>query len=350
LIFVFLAQCSTDAAGAESAKPAEVVIVLEPTNATPAARRSLSRIRDELAVDRYRVTLADARTDTATGTLFEYAANEPEGSVLLALFGDPDSGQAELWVVARARRGLAVRQAAVTSEDPQRMPALLSARALELVRATSLELSFASETDAETRAPPQVVAVPPSRTTATGLCPPPAAKDSVLPAFDFEMGLALLSSVEGPGAAMMPVGRLRWYFSGSVYGRVSLLGLGTHPRVDTDYGWATVSQSVGLIELGATFRRDTTLRPSVSVGAGALHVSVVGVGNPPYEGRDPAQWSAALDGGVGVAFGVTRTVALATEVHALVAIPHPTLNFVDAEEATIGFPSFLLTAAVQFAP
>ena len=104
------------------------------------------------------------------------------------------------------------------------------------------------------------------------------------------------------------------------------------------------------IELGATFHRDSSLRPNVSVGAGALHVSVLGVGNPPYEGRDPARWSAALDGGLGMAFAVTRTVALATEVHALVAIPHPTLNFVGTEEATIGFPSFLLTAAVQLAP
>jgi hypothetical protein len=294
--------------------------------------------------------MADARTATATGTVLEYAASDPDGSVLLALFGDPDSGQAELWVVARGRRGLAVRRAAVATEDSERMPALLSARALELVRATSLELSFAGETAAEPGPPPEV-SVPPPRATATRPDPPRSAADSSLPAaFDFDMGLALLSSVDGPGPAILPMGRLRWHFAGSFYGRVSLFGLGTEPRVDTSYGWATVSQSVGLIELGATFRRDRSLRPSVSVGAGALHASVVGVGNPPYQGQDPARWSAALDGGLGIAFAVTRTMALATEVHALVAIPHPTLYFVDTDEATIGFPSFLLTAAVQFAP
>jgi hypothetical protein len=350
LIALLLAHCSADAAAAEPAKTAELVIVVEPANATPAALRSLARIRDELAADKYRVTMADARTATATGTILEYAASEPDDGVLLALFGDPDSGQAELWVVARARRGLAVRRAAVSTEDPERMPALLSARALELVRATSLELSFGSETATETEPLPDVP-VPPPRTAATRLDPPRAAADSsVEAAFDFDMGLALLSSVDGPGPAILPVGRLRWHFSGSFYGRVSVLGIGTHPRVDTSYGWATVSQSVGLIELGATFRRDTSLRPSVSVGAGALHVSVVGVGNPPYEGRDPARFSAALDGGLGMAFALTRAMALATEVHALVAIPHPTLYFVATDEVTIGFPSFLLTAAVQFAP
>lgn len=348
---MFLLHCSEDAAGAESAKPAELVIVLEPDNATPAALRSLTRIRDELAADSYRVTMADARTATAMGTIVEYAGSEPDGSVLLlALFGDPDSGQAELWVVARAPRGLAVRRAAVATEDPERMPALLSARALELVRATSLELSFGGETAAHAGLPPGVP-VPPSRTTAARPDPPRAAADSSVPAaFDFDMGLALLSSVDGPGPAILPLGRMRWHFADSFYGRMSLFGLGTHPRVDTSYGWATVSQTVGLIELGATFGRDRRLRPSVSLGAGALHVSVVGVGNPPYEGRDPARWSAALDGGLGIAFAVTPTVALATEVHALVAIPHPTVNMVDTDQATIGFPSFLLTAAVQFAP
>jgi hypothetical protein len=310
----------------------------------------LARIRDELAADKYRVTLADAGTATASGTLLEYAASEPDGSVLLALFGDPDSGQAELWVVARARRGLAVRQAAVATEDPERMPVLLSARALELVRATSLELSLGSETAAETRPPPDVPVSPSPRPT-TQVDSPRTQAGSSLPAiFDFDMGLALMSSVDGPGPAVLPMGRLRWHFWRSFNGRVSLFGLGTQPRVDTSSGWATVSQSIGLIELGATFHRDRTLRPSVSVGAGALHVSVLGVGNPPYEGRDPAHWSAALDGGLGIAFALTRTVALAAEVHALVAIPHPTQNFVEMDEATIGFPSLLFTAAVQVAP
>jgi hypothetical protein len=230
------------------------------------------------------------------------------------------------------------------------MPALLSARALELVRATSLELSFDTETKPDI-APPRAAPVPvPTKTAPRADLPRQAANGIAPSAFDFDMGLAILSSVDGPGPALLAVGRLRWYFASPFYGRVSLMGLGTESRVETAYGWAMVSQSLGLIELGAVFRRGESFRPNLSIGAGALDVSVTGVGEPPYEGRDPSRWSAVIDGGVGFAFALTPAVALTSELHALLAIPHPTVNFADTRGASIGFPSFLLSAAVQVAP
>ena len=65
-----------------------------------------------------------------------------ESGTVLVVFGDPETGQAELCVVRRAARRTAVRRATVVVDDPERMPEALAARALELLRATALELSI----------------------------------------------------------------------------------------------------------------------------------------------------------------------------------------------------------------
>ena len=88
----------------------------------------------------------------------------------------------------------------------------------------------------------------------------------------------------------------------------------------------------------------------MSLGAGVLHVAVVGTGAAPYEGREPQQWSAAFDGGLGVAFALGSRAALVTEIHALMASPHPVVRFVDTRAATIGYPSMIVSLALRVAP
>jgi hypothetical protein len=342
---------SSAALAASESEPAdELVIVLQPSSASPAVCRSLSRIRDELSADRFRVVVPDASVAAEPGSA-ESALGAPEGSTIVALFGDPDSGQSELWVVARAGRRWAARRAWVAAEDPQRMPELLSARALELVRATALELSLRPEAVTEVRRSPEVQKLPAPGPTVAPADPFPAAGNAFGPSiFDIDLGIGVLHSVAGPPPAVVPIGRIRLHFARLLYGRASFAGLGSRPRVETMYGAASLSQTIGMIELGAVFRRDKRIRPSVSVGAGVLHVIVDGNGNPPYEGREPAHWSAAFDAGLGVAFAIGSHVALATELHAIVANPHPTIRFIDLEPATIGFPALMLTLAIQVAP
>ena len=79
-------------------------------------------------------------------------------------------------------------------------------------------------------------------------------------------------------------------------------------------------------------------------------MAVAGTGAAPYEGREPQRWSAAFDGGVGVAFAVGSHAAFVTELHALVASPHPVVRFVDARAATIGYPSVIVSLALRVTP
>jgi len=74
------------------------------------------------------------------------------------------------------------------------------------------------------------------------------------------------------------------------------------------------------------------------------------MGTGPYEGRAPQRWSAAFDGGVGVALVRRSRAALVTELHARVAAPHPVVRFADTRAATIGYPSVIVTVSLQVAP
>ena len=314
---------------AEATPATETVILLQPSGASPAVHRSLARIRDELSADRFRVVVADSSTLSDPGAVIENAARDADAGATVALFGDPDAGQVELCVVQRAARRTAVRRAS----------------ALELLRATSLELSIENERAPRREEQPEIRhdAASPASSSAR-----PSASETVVA---IDLGVGTWASIDGPPPAVAPVGRFALRLSNWTWVRITAAGLGTRPRVETAaYGSATLAQSVALAEAMAVFRGDKRLRLFVSVGAGALNVAVSGTGAAPYEGRAPQRWSAAFDGGVGVAFAVRSRAALVTELHALVATPHPVVRFADTRAATIGYPSVILTLAIQVAP
>jgi len=339
------ALAASSGAAAEVALDAGPVIVLQPTTASSALRRSLARIRNELSADQFQVILADSGAAVDPAAIIESAGEEPMGGAVLAVFGDPETGVAELCVVQRAGRRVAVRRATVTVDDPERMPEALSARALELLRASALELAIGGETARPRRAPPE-----PNRVVEAAARPAAPVAPAEDGAVAVEMGLGILHSIDGPPPAVIPVGRTRVHVWSWLAARATVAGLGTRPRVDSRYGSATVSQSLALLELAGAFRSGKRVRLAASLGAGAVHVSVAGVGAGRYEGRDSQRWSAAFGGGLGVAFAIGSRAALTTEIQAMVASPHPIVRFVDAAVATVGYPSFLLTATLQVMP
>ena len=323
------------AASADTPAESESVILLRPTDASSGASRSLARIRDELLADRLQVIVADSPTKGGPGSVMTHAVRHPGSGTTVVLFGDPETGRAELCVVRRSGERVAIRRAVVV-EDPERMPEILSARTLELMRATALELSI------EIQRAPRAQQPPPTAPANVQAAPSPESS-----AVAVDLGLGILHSIEGPPPAVMPTGRIRLRLTTRLHARVSVTGLGSRPRVETTYGFATLAQNLVLFELVAVFRGDKRVRPILGLGAGALNVSVMGAGASPYESREPQHWSAAFDAGVGASFAIHRRAALATEMHALLAAPHPFVRFLDMTAGTIGYPSLLLTLTLQ---
>lgn len=324
---------------------AGVVLLLQPTVASPATRQSISRIRDELLADRFQVVVVDSTLAGEPGAILERAANDFDAEAMLTMFGEPETGQAELWVIERSQGRVAIRRAMVEIAEPERMPEVLSTRALELLRATALELSIGT-TRGTTRAlqprqTPDVVA-------ASQPEPTPASPPSPEPGFlMIDAGIAMFRSLNGPPLATTFMARVQLRLNDWLMTRLSLAGLGSCPRIETVYGSAEVCQTLALVELGSVFRRGKRLRPTVSVGAGLLDVSMAGVGKPPYEGKKERQQSAVFDAGVGSAFVLGSRVALTAEAHMFLASPHPEVRFFAMRSATIGYPAFVFLLALQ---
>jgi hypothetical protein len=343
-LVLLLALCSAPAL-AERSRPVELVILLQPTAASPATRRGMARIQDELSADGFKAILVDANFADGLSSVIEDVARAHGSDTMLTMFGDPEAGQTELWVIRRSGRRVAIRRALVPVDEIERMPEVLSGRALELLRAIALELSVAPDAWADVRTSSAeggaALRHPGSETLS------PLGQGS---AFAIDVGLAVSYNLPGLPPAIAPLARARLRLSKSLAGRVSASGLGSRPRTQTTNGSAEVSQALGLVEVQTVFRSDRRARPVFSIGAGVLNVGVVGQGKPPYEGRERRQWSAALDVGVGVAFTLRPRIALTTELHAFVATPHPVVRFLDVETATIGYPGLMLLLALEVEP
>ena len=79
----------------------------------------------------------------------------------------------------------------------------------------------------------------------------------------------------------------------------------------------------------------------LTIGAGALRVESNGEGISPYQGVEETRWVAALDAGGGVLATFGAYFSATFELHALLALPHPTVRFDGVDRATIGFPAIL---------
>lgn len=330
-------------ASAEPQRGTETIILLQPTSASLELRRSLARIRDELSADRYRVISADSGTTDEPGAIIESTGSSAEPSTVLAVFGDPATGQGELCVIQRSSGRTAVRRATVVVDAPERMPEALASKALELLRATALELSLTLDRTAQAQPPPEPRSIAPGAPSPTQVTP----DESIV---SVDMGLGIWKSVEGPPPALTPVGRLGFRLTEWSLMRLSLAGLGSRPVVHSEYGTATISQSMALVEFAVVPQLDHRIVPLLSIGAGVLNVAVTGSGVAPWEGVASRQWSTTFDGGAGIAVAIGSHTSLATELHALLASPHPVVRFADTRAATIGEPSLMFSITLRVVP
>jgi hypothetical protein len=311
-----------------------LVVLLEPSVATPGERRCLTRIREELLAGGFEVALVDPGPG-ADPISIAGAVQRQRGSVAtIALLGDPELGPSELWILDRVGGQAEVRRIAAPTDDPAHVPEVLAIRTIELLRASALKLLV------ESSQPPRVEAAAPMPVIAPSSPPPAPAPTPVL---RLEVGLALWQSLGGPGPAALPTARLRLTLPAPLFVRLTLAGLGSRPRVTTAQGSAEVEQDLALVEIGVAFRRQRRSSPFVSVGGGALRVGSTGDGIYPYRGIDDSRWAGLVAGGVGLVVALGGRAAMAFEVQAALAAPHPVVQFSGAGAATIGRPALLAT-------
>jgi hypothetical protein len=318
------ALAATAAATAWAAgAPSGQIVVLEPVGSSQMARHCLTRIREELTASGFEVSSVDPGPRRDPVSLARSMEAQAGTVAVIALAGDPGQPGAELWILDRVGATPEVRRVPASSDDAERLPEVLAIRTSEVLKASALKLLV--EASATASAPAAVRATP-----AAGP-----------PAFGLEAGISVLESVGGPGFAALPLARARVRIGDSLSARLTIAALGSRPRVGALAGSASVAQSFGLAELALALRHGRRVRPVLTLGAGALRVESNGDGISPYQGVEESRWVAALDAGAGVLATFGAYFSATFELHALLALPHPTIRFDGVDHATIGFPAIL---------
>jgi len=319
------------------------VVLLQPATASPGARRCLTLIREELVGGGFEVETVDPGPAKDPFSLADSMQAQPRAVATIGLVGDPEVGRAEIWILDRTGDKTEVRRLPAPSENPERVGEVLAVRTIEVLRASALKLLVerSRPAPAPAPAPPE----PPRPAPFPTKCPP----DGAVPnrrVVALETGVSLLVSSTKLEPAVVPVARLRVGAAGPLVARLTLAGLGTRSRLETSRGTATVDQELGLVELGAAFRRERLLSPVVTLGGGVLHVRTDAQGVGPYVGRRDARWSALFGIGAGLVGAFGRQLAVALQAHLMLAAPYPVVRFAGLDAAQLARPTVWLTVTL----
>lgn len=317
-----------------------MVVLLRPVPTEALLAESIVRIKSELLAGDFEVTVADTPASELVPDariLKRLAARTKPPSATLAIFGDLDEGNAELWVVDRITSRSVIHRVQVETSSDRPISEVLAIRAQELLRATLVEVSVE-----ETRPQPPELEPP-----AVVAKQPAAEATSTLPwQFGIEAGGSVFGGTGGFGTAGAPVVRVRFAVDETFWLRLGALGFGTEPRLRAGYASASISQTLVLLEGSARFRTRSRVQPSVSLGMGSEYVAVDGAAEFPYHGRADGRWYFAADVGAGVAMRLSSHWEAQLEGHVFVALPRPEVRFAGNTFAQAGLPTFLATLTV----
>jgi len=336
--------------GIDSLARAATVVLVRSPKPTAVAAEATVRLRGELVAAGFDVRVIDPPLGADVRASLEEAATAPDVEAVVAILGGDSGGgggggdlpeeSAELWVIDRVTGKTVVRRVSKQAQAHHGAE-VLSIRALELLRASFLEVALAAG-----RAPKVVQQAPPTEVTRwTDAAIADAAVRRLRPTWAIEAGACVLGSLEGLAPSVMPVARIQRAFGELWLGRLTVAGLGTTPALDGKDGKPKVKQEFGLFEAALRFRRDNVFLPFLSLGVGATHVSATGQGNhfPLTEAASSARWSFTADLGAGLHISPWGRVELAWEAHAQVAQPYPSITYDSREVVAAGRPTLVST-------
>jgi hypothetical protein len=314
------------------------------------AAEATVRVRGELVAAGFDVQVIDAPPGEDIRTALEQAASGPEVEAVVAILGEErrtgaKTDSAELWVIDRVTGKTVVRRVD-TEPGSLRSAEMLSIRALELLRASFLEVALggaAVRTQKAVPAPPPPVEV--TRWTREAL----QEADSNELNWAVEAGAYVLGSIDGNQGlppSVIPLLRLDRRLGESFMARLTVAGLGTRPHVaDQMTGSADIAQRLGLLEAVLRFRAGKLIQPFLSLGGGALQIVASGrsVNSNLYTAAqpDPTRYCVVGNAGVGLRFPLQRRFEVIVELQVELARPYPVIQINQMPVATEGKPTLL---------
>jgi hypothetical protein len=305
---------------------AQRVLLVRPPEADATLSEAFNRLRAELALNAFEVTVLETPDQGISAEALEIEAQKADALAGIALTREAGSATAEVCIADRVTGKRSQRRLAVagTVEAPR----LLAVRAADLLRASLRELPVGE------RPPPDVVGVaaepPPQAVRAWSM----SRRRWELRAAGGLLGAGRFGVAGGASLALFfhPVQRLGI--------GLTVLGPLFGARYDAPTGGASIRQELALARASWNFLPDGVWRLGPILGVGAYHLQAQGEVQAPLRGLSAGMFSFTATGGLEVELGVTQVVSLAASVEALLFTPEPVVA-VDTSQANARQPLVL---------
>jgi hypothetical protein len=301
-------------------------------------RDASTRLRAELDGAGFEVIEVD-RAPGDSRAQVEAAAGSAGSFATVALNRASFGAFADVWISDHLTGKTVVRRLEVT--EASNAAAVLAIRALELLRASLLEMAE------------------PARATEPALAPPADVLHWVEPVLpkstawprDFFAGPALgvsvlgLQGMQGLGLALGPSLRVSYGLGRQWFGRLSLAGPLVGPEPARAEGRASVRQEFAALDLGFA----TSARRFAGfgwLGAGVFHLHTAGSAASPFRATRDDVVSFLASGGLGALARLGPRTAVSAELGLLWLLPHPVVVIAGKDAGSAGVPSISFAVGV----
>lgn len=314
---------------------AATVMIVRPASPSAELTETVSRLHGEMLAVGLAVTIDERpRTDASSAPAWLESVATGRGiDAAIDVIGGGQVQAADIWVFHPAPRPPQVTRVMV-ERDVENAPARLAIRAIDVLRSLLIERALADAPAVPSSATPAVV-------VATDASPVRAGVQ-----IGFELGAAVLASLNDVGPAILPLARVDAALSPWLGLQAEAAGFGTRPTIGTPGASARVAQQYALAGACLCAPSMARLRLVVGLSAGALRTAADGEAAAPLQGHSVAQWSFLLEASVGARVRLVGRTHLTASVHIQIAEPYVDIRVVNAGSATSGRPNVLVTLAL----
>ncbi|MFO0550800.1 MAG: hypothetical protein U0271_20570 [Polyangiaceae bacterium] len=318
---------ATLATRAEAAETPTKVALLEPDSASAVVHETVTRARAELASAGFEVVVVRTKRGEPRADL-EDALREAGATAAIAIAAPAasegrTSSIVEVWVSDRLTGKISIRP--VETAGTSNAPALLALRAVELLRASLVEVDLGA-----TNTP-----VPADVRHFVGADATP---------FGIEAGVAGVFAVDPALPAIAPELRFSWVADVGFGARVTWIGPTLGPGFEGALGEAQLTQYLAFAEALYRPPLDSPLSFTAGLGLGVYHVSARGELTDADREREDDSTALLATAAVGLGIRFHQHFGVALDLTVGVTAPRVTIAMGDEVVGRLGRPLLTLTA------
>ncbi len=297
------------------------------------------RVQAELEALGFRAVLLDAAVEPASRLSLEVAARN--AGAVAAIRAIPSERGVEVWIADRVTGKTVVREI-VSADGAIDRDAALALSAVDLLRASLLEITLPASPPGEVLATPEI-------RERMALTAPRSLEEARPPTLRLSLASGALLSPGGFGAAASVGLGLDWMPSEHV-GVVALAAIPlSSARIEGAPG--SVDLAVLLAGGGARFlvaARESPWSPTADLGLIAVALRSTGSANPGFRASSPSAVTPAPFARFGLGFALTRSLRLRADVLVGLIVQGVSIQVAQRELATWGKPLVLSSFGVDF--